>query len=788
MKKLLLLLGFACSCGLLFAQTSEKYSEVQIDLHGKTMPDLARLGIAVDHGEWLPPLQRFTTVLSTTELQLVQQAGFSTKIIVADLQQDYLQKRQHPVEERSGNCASSITPYQTPANYTYGSMGGYQTYAEMLAVLDDMRAKFPNLISVRKIVSDTILTHEGRPLWSVKISDNADLNENEPAVLYTALHHAREPNGMSQMLYYMWYLLENYPANPDVKYLVDHEELYFVPCVNPDGYVYNETTNPAGGGYWRKNRRNNGDGTFGVDLNRNYGFQWAHDDAGSSPNPAGETYRGPGPFSEPESRMLRDFGASHQFVTANNYHTFGNLLIYPWSYSDMPADSIFVKLGRLYTRENRYKAGTPTETVGYPVNGDANDWLFSANGTYSFTAEIGKTGFWPQPEEIEGLNRANLWQNLAMALTAGRYGEVKDASPNATVLQTGSLLPLRVTRYGLEDGPLTTTIMPVSANILSMPASQTFNLAQFQSADFNYDLELLPGTQPGDEIVLLLQINNGLFTHTDTLRKTFGGQSLTVFNDPGNNLLNWNGDWGTTTQSFVSAPSSITDSPTGPYAPNTVSELTAKVAIPIPAHAVAPQLRFWARWEIEKNYDFVEVQGIGSDNSFAILCGQYTVPGGPQQDPGQPLFDGYQYDWVEESMDLSAFKGLSFFPVVLLVSDQQDEYDGFYFDDMRVVYQDSVVGTQVILPVGDFRLRQNQPNPANGGTRISWENEKQLGGTASFLIFNALGEKMWDQPLQLNQQKEVLVNTQTWPNGLYTYLLRTVDGQTLPRKMTVLHP
>ena len=71
----------------------------------------------------------------------------------------------------------------------------------------------------------------------------------------------------------MWYLLENYATNADIKATVDNTELFFVPCVNPDGYVYNQTTNPNGGGMWRKNRRNNGT-SFGVDINRNYGYNW----------------------------------------------------------------------------------------------------------------------------------------------------------------------------------------------------------------------------------------------------------------------------------------------------------------------------------------------------------------------------------------------------------------------------------------------------------------------------------------------------------------------------------
>jgi murein tripeptide amidase MpaA len=71
----------------------------------------------------------------------------------------------------------------------------------------------------------------------------------------------------------MWYLLENYGTNDEVTYLVNNHQLYFVPCINPDGYVYNQTTNPNGGGMWRKNRRNNGGGVYGVDLNQNKLFQ-----------------------------------------------------------------------------------------------------------------------------------------------------------------------------------------------------------------------------------------------------------------------------------------------------------------------------------------------------------------------------------------------------------------------------------------------------------------------------------------------------------------------------------
>ncbi len=93
-------------------------------------------------------------------------------------------------------------------------------------------------------------------------------------MLYTALTHAREPASVQQLLYFMYYILENYGVDDEITDIVDNTELYFVPCVNPDGYVYNQMESPQGGGMWRKNRRNNGDGSFGVDLNRNFGYKW----------------------------------------------------------------------------------------------------------------------------------------------------------------------------------------------------------------------------------------------------------------------------------------------------------------------------------------------------------------------------------------------------------------------------------------------------------------------------------------------------------------------------------
>lgn len=782
-----LFLFLPCFSTLSFAQSIEKYSRVEISLAGKDMVALARLGIETDHG-FFDPGQSLVTDLSASEILLVQNAGFELNIEIEDLKKDYFERLQNPaVSERGENCAGAgVTPYPTPANYTYGTMGGYHTLDQMMAVLDSMRARFPHLISAREAISDTIETWEGRKIQYVKISDNPDSKEAEPEVLYNSLTHAREPNGASQMLFFMWYLLENYAIDPELQYIVNNAELYFIPCINPDGYVYNETTDPMGGGYWRKNRRDNNDGTFGVDLNRNYGYFWGNDDNGSSPDPSSGTYRGPEPFSEPETRSMRDFVLAHDFVFSHNYHTFSNLLIYPWAYNNQLADTSLAIFAKLFTRENRYKTGTAIQTVGYNVNGNSDDWIYAVGGANSFTPEVGTTGFWPQPTEIDDLNRENVWQNLSTALCALRFGEISDKSPNYfSVLNPG--IEVDLTRYGYQDGDFLVGLTPLSSNILSLtPNSQTVSLAQFETKTLSFEVSLQPSIQIGEEFTLVLHYSNGLLVKTDTLRKFYGGKTIEAFFENGNNLNEWSGTWEKTVSTYVSAPVSITDSPGANYASNIYSDLQlTNPGVTIPAGAQNPLLRFWAKWDIEPRYDYVQLRAIG--NSDQALCGLYTKPGRNGAQPfGEPIFDGLQAVWVEECMDLSDFIGETIDLKFILGSDNEDERDGFYFDDLRVEYIDPNLLHTVSIPLQDFRLLQNEPNPAGAYTVIHWENKNQLADAANLLVYNHLGVLIAEKALNLGAQNEIRIDTRGWPAGLYRYQIQTSAGQTQLMKMAVI--
>src|SRR6185295_11372749 len=216
-------------------------------------------------------------------------------------------------------------------------------YEEMLAILDSMQLLYPQLISKRAPLDNTT-TWENRPVYWVRISNNPNVDQDKPEIFYNAVHHAREAASLSQIIYYMWYLLDNYNTDPEVKGIVDNAEMYFVPCINPDGYVYNHTTNPNGGGMHRKNLRKNSDGTKGVDINRNYDKFWGYDNTGSSTTMSSDSYRGPSAGSEPETKMVNNFCIAHHFKMAISCHTYGGYLIHPWGYkanTTTPDDALF---------------------------------------------------------------------------------------------------------------------------------------------------------------------------------------------------------------------------------------------------------------------------------------------------------------------------------------------------------------------------------------------------------------------------------------------------------------
>ena len=415
MKKIIILILLIMFADHVQADTGEKYSRIKVFVPDKiTLEKIWQSGIDPEGssgkvGGWME------FIAGTFDLGQLATRNVGYIVIIDDLQREDI-KHLH----------------RGPLNalgFGYGSMGGYYTYAEVMQQLDSMALLYPNLITPKAAVAQT---GEKRYLWIVKISNNANVDDpSKPEVLFTALHHAREPEGMMTVVYYMWWLLQHYGTDPDATYLLNNRQIWFLPVFNPDGYVYNQSISPSGGGYWRKNRRDNGDGSYGVDLNRNYGNydMWNSVYGGSDDNPSSDVYRGVAPFSEWETSGLTYFLMSHNIKTCLNYHTFGNDYVYPWGYLpwESPDSTTFREYCFDMTGYNRYVSGVDMQTVGYVTRGNSDDYEYGDSSkpvTFSMTPEVGPS-FWPSSSLILPLAQINLEPNKYFTFVAGQFTVVK---------------------------------------------------------------------------------------------------------------------------------------------------------------------------------------------------------------------------------------------------------------------------------------------------------------------------------------------------------------------------
>ncbi len=774
---------------LLSAQTT--YHRVRIDLSRHSLQEVGALGLETDHGI-VHPGAFLVNDFSKEEVQLLTAAGIPYRIAIEDVGTYYQQQHQQ-LSMRNGDCGppDPFADIITPENYVDGTMGGYFTYAEMLEELERMQSLFPELItSIAPI--DTFTTYEGRPIYWLRVSDNATTDEpSEPKVLYTALHHAREPNSLSQLIFYLWYLLENYETDLQVQFLVNNMALYFIPCLNPDGYIYNEQIMPGGGGLWRKNRRPFGGNVYGVDLNRNYGYQWGFDDNGSSPDPNSQVFRGDAPFSEPETQAAKAFCEQHNFQIILNYHTFGNLLIHPWGYNDVPTDedALFKGMGEVMNRYNGFRLGTGTETVGYVVNGGSDDWMYGEMETkekaYSYTPEVGPGtfGFWPPASAIDRLNKGVLWQNLAMANLVHYYVEARDRTPQRLDSLQGSL-SLHLQRYGLQDGSATITVTAGSPNVVVAASPKVLELSLLDTSSYSFDYAILPDTEIEQPVRFAVALDYGSYIYRDTLEKVYlNGVPTTALYDPLENTSNWTAasGWGLTSEDFVSSPTAYTDSPFSDYPAGATNILTLNQSIPLDEAAGKAYLRFQAKWAIEQNYDYVQLQlSADEGGSWAPLCGRYTTDGNGGFQPEEPLYQGVQGAWVEEEIDLTEYLGESIALRFVLRSDNFIQLDGFYFDDLEVFTLDSItVNTASLLPAAP-QLRAF-PNPVREQLTVQVSG---LGQPAQVTLRNALGQPVYTQAVAPRPQHTFTLDMRNRPAGWYTLQLEA-GGKVLQRQKIV---
>ncbi|MFH0794329.1 MAG: M14 family metallopeptidase [bacterium] len=293
--------------------------------------------------------------------------------------------------QNSNDYAKSVlgeSAYRLQSN----DAGAYHTYEETIAELDALAAAHPGLVQVLSIGT----THEGREIRGVKISDNVSQDEDEPEFVVTCLQHAREWITVEAGLGIAHHLADNYSTDSQVRNIVDNAVIYVFPDSNPDGHV--RTVNVER--LWRKNRIPNYNGTFGVDINRNFDGFWGIGSA-ADPTTSSDTYQGPGPFSEAESAALRDFVASRsRLVVLWNIHSYGQMILYPFAYSTTPPPNVavysqianLIRDGINAVNSMGYVAGQWSVALGYQGSGATEDWFYVKTGVPAIGTELRPTG------------------------------------------------------------------------------------------------------------------------------------------------------------------------------------------------------------------------------------------------------------------------------------------------------------------------------------------------------------------------------------------------------------
>ena len=761
--------------------STDKYSKVKVFVNSeKDLSNLQMNDINID--EYLGKIgEGIEIVINQDELSRLKNTSLRYEVLIEDMN-DYYRNREEPSWQEMKE-SEEIKARDNITGFSYGSMGGFHTYAEVVQVLDSMKLLYPTLITAKQNIGTS---HENRTIWAVKISDNPNVNESatEPAIHYDALHHAREPMGMSVSLYYMYWLLENYGTDPEATYLVNNRVIFFVPVVNPDGYVYNQTTNPNGGGSWRKNRRLNSPGIYGVDLNRNYSYGWGNNN-GSSGNPSSNTYRGPSAFSEPESQAIRDFALLHNPKIGFSLHSVAGRYLNPYGYTDTAiAFEIYSDLSSEFAEYNNYLYGITKEILNYYSSGTTRDYMHSI-GAYVWTPEIGGSGFWPSSSQIIPLCSENLKPMKYLSWVGGAFARFQ----NFKVLDQGYVarndtleLQIAIRNKGLSKTSKNVTVTINSNYSHLVPLVSTVNYDSILARQiktnttnpFKFKITSAAGLMDEMKFVCTVKQEN-VVTAIDTFYINVGRTNVLFSDNAESGTINWtksgNGKlWDTTFVSYWAGIKSFADSRYGNCVMNTKNYFTLNNSINL-SGTVNPRIEFSAKWATEHNYDYVRLQiSTNNGSTWISMQGRYT-----RIFSGQPSYLDIKY-WRDEQINLNPYIGNNIKIRFYTKTDGGVQGDGYYFDNFRIVdYMDSLASvTQTGNQTPDeYALYQNYPNPFNPVTNIKFDIPKT--GHVNLSVYNVLGEEietLHNGVLSAGSYK-VDFNASSYASGIYFYRIET---------------
>ncbi len=284
----------------------------------------------------------------------------------------------------------------------------YSSYQDCIDFFQSAQAQKSNLFKVEYIGT----TWEERNILCVTITKDVDMAHTKPALFYTGTIHAREWIGIELSLTFAKYILDHIDYDPQLNVLLSRATLYMIPCANPDGYEYSRTHFS----FWRKNRRQNADGSFGVDLNRNFSVGFT-----PNKNTTSNVYSGPSPFSEPETAAIRDFFEAHDNIAiALDYHSQGNVFFPAHNFIhedavdatdlNVLASNMAEEIRKVSSREYGVHMGKPPTHL---ISGSGREFYYS-KGALALVVEVGTRNISDYMEHMS----ENINENLPALMSA----------------------------------------------------------------------------------------------------------------------------------------------------------------------------------------------------------------------------------------------------------------------------------------------------------------------------------------------------------------------------------
>lgn len=730
-------------------------------------------GLEIDHAHHFEK-DKIEVTITHKEVELLKDLNVSYQVLIEDLAANYETMLNQLGPTFTANCGLD--------NFDSGEMGSYHSYQDMINHINLMENNYPELVQISEIGSSV----EGRTIYAVKISDNVAVDESnsEGVVYYDALTHAREPMGLETLLFYMWSLLENYNSDPELTYLVNNREIYFVPVVNPDGYVYNQTTNPNGGGLWRKNRRDNGNNCFGIDLNRNFAHEWSNP-AGSSSNPCSGTYHGPSAFSEPETRAVRDFTLLIQPSAAFSNHTYSDVFLCPNGHNDdLDRYEYYAEYASEFSPEFYRGYGNWVQTIGYYGAGTTHDYL-NSEGVLAYTPEIGHS-FWESPSVI--CDRINEMYPAMKYMTwiSGAYARFHDFEKmNEEAIWEGNTtnIKIRIKNRGLSFNATNVEIV-LSSNFAGLNfINNSLNIGNIAPRSFadnasnHFSFTLDAPVQAGQEIPINVKIYQDGVLSDEEVFHLYAGEENILFEEDGEHgmdqweFVNDPSLWDSTFMDAVGGSHSITDTryqntPLGSYS---LIHTVNPIGI-FPGQNT--WLEFYAKWSLEPDFDYVRV--LYSDdggNNWTPLEGIYST-----NVLNQPSYTNNSH-WVQERISLQDITSAdSIYIGFEIYTDAGLSTDGFYFDNLRVVdyWDPDFVSVNEQSNENNIKV---YPNPVNDILYIDFLSSNSKSYELD--LINTKGQIVFEKK-QTNPNESIQLSA--LPNGVYWLNLRN-DNHLVTRKV-----